>query len=134
MAKRGKAIRQVENKTLISVIGDEDTVTGFLLTGIGERGHNRETNFFIVAETTPKQEVEAAFHKFITRPDAAILLITQKIAEKYLREEVNAHTAVIPTILEIPSKGYAYNAQQDNIMQRAARLLYGSDKASTVFE
>ena len=46
---------------LIGVIGDEDTVTGMLLTGIGERNTKGETNFFIIdaskikiSETQPK--------------------------------------------------------------------------------
>ncbi len=33
---------------LVSIIGDEDTVTGMLLTGIGERNSKGETNFFKV--------------------------------------------------------------------------------------
>jgi vacuolar-type H+-ATPase subunit F/Vma7 len=44
--------------TLVSVIGDEvtlvdskDTVTGFLLTGIGERNLKGETNFLVVDES-----------------------------------------------------------------------------------
>ena len=34
--------------TLVAVIGDEDTVTGFLLAGIGERNSKGETNFLVV--------------------------------------------------------------------------------------
>lgn len=30
-------IRKSEGNKLVAVVGDEDTVTGFLLTGIGER-------------------------------------------------------------------------------------------------
>lgn len=37
---------------LISIIGDEDTVTGMLLTGIGERNVKGETNFFIIDSST----------------------------------------------------------------------------------
>ena len=33
---------------LVGIIGDEDTVTGMLLTGIGERNTKGETNFFII--------------------------------------------------------------------------------------
>lgn len=33
---------------LVGVIGDEDTVTGMLLTGIGERSVKGDTNFFIL--------------------------------------------------------------------------------------
>jgi vacuolar-type H+-ATPase subunit F/Vma7 len=42
-------IQKRENSTmLVSIIGDEDTVTGMLLTGIGERNSKGETNFFKV--------------------------------------------------------------------------------------
>ena len=44
MDKRGGGI----SSTLVSVIGDEDTVTGFLLTGIGERNNKGEANFLVV--------------------------------------------------------------------------------------
>ena len=37
-----------DKSMLVSVIGDEDTVTGMLLTGIGERNTKGETNFFII--------------------------------------------------------------------------------------
>jgi V-type H+-transporting ATPase subunit F len=50
---------------LIGIIGDEETVTGFLLTGIGERNIKGETNFFIVDEHTTAQEIEDAFVRLI---------------------------------------------------------------------
>lgn len=34
--------------TLVAVIGDEDTVTGFLLAGVGERNSKGESNFLVV--------------------------------------------------------------------------------------
>ena len=43
-----KVVKKGEGTSIISVIGDEDTVTGFLLTGIGERNIKGETNFLIV--------------------------------------------------------------------------------------
>ena len=45
-----KAIRK-EGTQLISIIADEDTVTGFLLTGIGDRNVKGETNFLSVDES-----------------------------------------------------------------------------------
>ena len=38
--------------SLIAVIGDEDTVTGFLLAGIGERNLKGQENFLIVDSNT----------------------------------------------------------------------------------
>lgn len=52
MAGRGK---------LIAVIGDEDTVTGFLLGGIGELNKNRHPNFLVVEKDTPINEIEDTF-------------------------------------------------------------------------
>ena len=45
-------LRKAEGNKLISIIGDEDTVTGFLLAGIGERNAKGETNYLIVDEST----------------------------------------------------------------------------------
>ncbi len=46
-------VRQ-EVTMLVSIIGDEDTVTGMLLTGLGERNIKGETNFFKVDSSTIK--------------------------------------------------------------------------------
>ena len=51
-----KTFRKAEGTTLVAIIGDEvfnlfrfqDTVTGFLLTGIGERNVKGETNYLVV--------------------------------------------------------------------------------------
>lgn len=42
------------SSTLVAVIGDEDTVTGFLLAGIGERNSKGEANFLVVDESKRK--------------------------------------------------------------------------------
>lgn len=39
---------QKDKTMLVGCIGDEDTVTGMLLTGIGERNTKGETNFFMI--------------------------------------------------------------------------------------
>lgn len=44
--------------TLVAVIGDEDTVTGFLLAGVGERNSKGEANFFIVDDRKKKISLE----------------------------------------------------------------------------
>ena len=43
---------------LIGVIADESTVTGFLLTGIGERNKKGESNFYIVNKDTTDSTLE----------------------------------------------------------------------------
>lgn len=45
-------------------------------------------------------------------------MITQNYAEK-VRHVIDAHTAPIPTILEIPSKDNPYDPEKDSILKRA---------------
>jgi len=40
--------KKTDKTMLIGIIGDDDTLTGMLLTGIGERNTKGETNFFII--------------------------------------------------------------------------------------
>ena len=59
---------------LVAVIGDEDTVTGFLLAGVGHR--NAEgANFLIVKQDTQLQQVEEAFQKLTSRSDLSLIHI-----------------------------------------------------------
>ena len=46
--------------SLIGVIGDEDTVTGFLLAGVGNVDVRRNTNFLVVDGKTTKKAIEDA--------------------------------------------------------------------------
>ena len=45
-------------KLLVAVIADESTVTGFLLTGIGERDKNGIQNYMITNKDTTDQALE----------------------------------------------------------------------------
>ena len=60
---------------LIAVIADESTVTGFLLTGIGERNKKGESNFYIVNKETTDSTLEIEVAMFLAREDVGILLI-----------------------------------------------------------
>ncbi|KAH8741511.1 vacuolar ATP synthase subunit F [Cryptosporidium ryanae] len=107
----------------VYIIGDEDTVAGFLLTGIGARDAQGKTNFLIVDSKTPKTQIEESFREFVQQPDCGILMINQSIAEE-IRYLVNTHDKIIPTILEVPSKDKPYDAAKDSVMQRI-KLFYG---------
>ena len=48
-----KTFKKSEGTSIVSIIGDEDTVTGFLLAGVGERSVKGETNFLIVTSSNP---------------------------------------------------------------------------------
>ena len=75
MSKKGKALN-IRGSLLVGVIGDEATVTGFLLTGIGERNKNGDANFFIVAKDTPLNEIDTAFMKMLKNPEMGIIMIS----------------------------------------------------------
>ena len=122
---KNKKFSRTENNMLLAIIGDEETVTGFLLAGIGERNEN-STNFLIVNSTTEKAQREYFFKSLIVRKDIGIILISQHVAE-IIRETLDAYDEIIPTVLEIPSKNHPYSIEKDSVMQRALRQLYGQN-------
>ncbi|XP_017130626.1 V-type proton ATPase subunit F isoform X1 [Drosophila elegans] len=112
------SLESEELGSLFAVIGDEDTCVGFLLGGIGEVNEDREANFMVVEKDTTPDQIEACFKKFLNRPDIAIILINQVYADM-IRPTVDAHSLAVPTVLEIPSKQYQYDAAKDSILKRA---------------
>jgi V-type H+-transporting ATPase subunit F len=120
-----KKFNRTENNLLLAIIGDEETVTGFLLAGVGERTEQSK-NFFVVNSSSDKFEIEEIFRSLIARKDIGIILISQHIAEM-IRDTLDIYEEIIPTILEIPSKNYPYSIEKDSIMQKACRQLYGTN-------
>lgn len=78
------------------------------------------------AEST-KQSVEAVFNRFLRDTNISVILITQEASDKFLRELISQREEIYPVILEIPSKEKPYDPVKDVVMQRAHRLLYGSE-------
>src|SRR3989338_2621378 len=114
--------KTLEDGHLLAVIGDEDTVTGLLLAGVGNvEGAQRISNFLVVTSKTDTIDIERAFKAFTSREDIAILLINQFIAHR-IRELIDEHESLLPTIVEIPSKEYPYDESKDSMMTRV-RLL-----------
>jgi len=111
---------------LISIIGDEDTCTGFLLGGIGELDKHRKPNFLVVDKNTSVSDVEEAFKTFSTRDDIAIILINQNIAEM-IRHVLDNYTQPIPSVLEIPSKDHPYDSSKDSILRREKGMFAAED-------
>ena len=116
---------------LMSIIGDEETVTGFLLAGIGERNEHSK-NFFVISKEE-KTEIEEIFNSLKCRKDIGIILISQHIAEM-IRETLDAYEDVIPTVLEIPSKNFPYSVEKDSLITRASRQIFGTAVPPDVFE
>eukprot|EP00388_Colpodella_angusta_P019683 GDKJ01049225.1.p1 GENE.GDKJ01049225.1~~GDKJ01049225.1.p1 ORF type:complete len:122 (-),score=26.47 GDKJ01049225.1:229-594(-) len=100
----------------VAIIGDDDTVTGFLLTGCGAR-RDQESNFFIVNSKTTAREIEEAFLNFSHRSDIGIIIIVQSIADE-IRSMIDSHDRVIPTVVEIPSKDKPWDPSKDSMLQR----------------
>jgi V-type H+-transporting ATPase subunit F len=119
-----KKMMKNDNNLLIAIIGDEETVTGFLLAGIGERNEISK-NFFIINKEE-KLEIEEIFKSLIARKEIGIILISQHIAE-VIRETLDAYEEIIPTVLEIPSKNLPYSIEKDSLMQKACRQIYGQN-------
>ncbi|KAI5854329.1 V-type proton ATPase subunit F [Tricharina praecox] len=112
-----------KDRQFLAVIGDEDSVTGLLLAGIGHvtPAPNSSTNFLVVDAKTEVSEIEKAFEEFTTRKDVGILLINQHIAEK-IRYRIDSFTAAFPAVLEIPSKDHPYDPEKDSVLRRVKRL------------
>ncbi|KAI0076275.1 vacuolar ATP synthase subunit F [Panus rudis PR-1116 ss-1] len=109
-----------KDRNLLAVIGDEDSVTGLLLAGIGHVEHGKK-NFLVVDSKTPIPIIEAAFEEYTTRKDIAILLINQHVAEK-IRPTVDKYQQAFPALLEIPSKDHPYDPSKDSILKRVQKL------------
>ncbi|KZV68707.1 vacuolar ATP synthase [Peniophora sp. CONT] len=112
---------QFKDRNLLAVIGDEDTVTGMLLAGIGHVGEHQKKNFFIVDSKTQVPTIEAVFEEYTERKDIAILLINQHIAEK-IRPTVDKYQQAFPSLLEIPSKDHPYDPSKDSVLKRVQKL------------
>lgn len=115
-------VKPLETGYYVAIIGDEDTVTGFLLTGVGHQDVDRSTNFFVVKSKTTVDDIEKAFDQFAKRDDIAILVINQFIADM-IRDKIRKFDRPLPTILEIPSKDNKYKPESDDLFKRVSTLL-----------
>jgi V-type H+-transporting ATPase subunit F len=65
---------------LVAIIGDEDTVVGFILAGVGHRTTEGQ-NFLIVKADTEIPLIEETFKSFSSREDVGIILINQHVCD-----------------------------------------------------
>ncbi|EEQ91303.1 H(+)-transporting V1 sector ATPase subunit F [Blastomyces dermatitidis] len=113
-----------KDRQFLAVIGDEDSVTGLLLAGIGHVTDppDSQRNFLVVDAKTETSAIEKAFHNFTEeRKDIGVLLINQHIAER-IRNSVDSFTDAFPAVLEIPSKDHPYDPDKDSVLRRVRRL------------
>ncbi|KAK3306584.1 ATPase, V1 complex, subunit F [Chaetomium strumarium] len=112
------------DRQFLAVIGDEDSVTGLLLAGIGHvtPPPDNQKNFLVVDAKTDNATIEATFERFTTeRKDIGIVLINQHIADR-IRHRIDTYTQAFPSILEIPSKDHPYDPEKDSVLRRVRRL------------
>ncbi|KAF3170405.1 H(+)-transporting V1 sector ATPase subunit F [Orbilia oligospora] len=112
-----------KDRNFLAVIGDEDTVTGLLLAGIGHvtTGANATRNFLVVDPKSEIEKIEKAFDEMTGRKDIGILLINQHVAER-IRYKIDMYTAAFPAVLEIPSKDHPYDPEKDSVLKRVKKL------------
>ncbi|BCR96400.1 H(+)-transporting V1 sector ATPase subunit F [Aspergillus luchuensis] len=113
-----------KDRQFLAVIGDEDSVTGLLLAGVGHvtDGADAQRNFLVVDSKTETAAIEKAFQNFTQeRKDIAIVLINQHIAER-IRHSVDSYAEAFPAVLEIPSKDHPYDPEKDSVLKRVRRL------------
>lgn len=106
---------------LIAVMADEDTITGFLLAGVGNIDLRKKRNFLVVDSKMPVRTIEASFKEFAAREDIAVILMSQQVANQ-IRHIVDAHRKPIPSVLEIPSKDCPYDPAQDGLLTRVKHI------------
>jgi V-type H+-transporting ATPase subunit F len=109
---------------LVGVIGDEDTVTGFILAGAGHADDRKglPPNYFVVNKQTQTPEIEAAFKTMVSRADMALILICQHVAND-IRYAIDQHTETFPCVLEIPSKDTPFDPSKDPVLAKLNRAL-----------
>ncbi len=133
-------------RNLVQTALVQDTVTGFLLAGIGCTMDDKKNFMVVDASTslnavvsvhilkaahfaeTKRSDIEACFTAFMEREDIGLLLINQHVADD-IRPVIAAATAPSEsgpapvTVLEIPSKDAPYDPSRDPIMARVAQLM-----------
>ncbi|MCJ1291926.1 H(+)-transporting V1 sector ATPase subunit F [Xylographa carneopallida] len=79
-----------KDRHFLAVIGDEDSVTGLLLAGIGHvtAPPEAQKNFLVVDAKTETATIEQAFENFTHhRKDIAILFINQHVGDFFIPEK-----------------------------------------------
>ncbi|KAL6603389.1 hypothetical protein ACP70R_043750 [Stipagrostis hirtigluma subsp. patula] len=125
----GRSSIPTNSSALIAVIADEDTITGFLMAGVGNVDLRKKTNYLLVDNKTTVKQIEDAFKEFTAREDIAIVLISQYIANM-IRFLVDSYNKPVPAILEIPSKDHPYDPAHDSVLSRVKYLFSTESVAS----
>ncbi|KAM0672561.1 subunit F of V-type ATPase [Ordospora colligata] len=91
----------MDRRTRIGMIGDEETLLGFLIAGI--ESTNETPNLVYVTHDTSEDDLRKNFRALTSREDLAMILICDFVAEK-IEDDISRYKETIPAILIIPSK------------------------------
>ena len=119
-----------KGRLIMSVIADEPTVTGFLLTGMGQRDINGKSNYFMSGKETTDDDLEKEFAAQCADSKMGIVFFAQNLAER-IRDKIIEHQenedTILPIIMEIPSKEAEYDPRKDSMLVQAAMRLFGGE-------
>ena len=125
MVGDARASMRAGEQRLIGVLGDQDTISGFLLIGASEASANGQAlsgNCILITESSAKDDVLRAFRTLCDRKDIGVILINQHIANK-IRDTIDQYDKLFPAILEIPSKDYVYDFSKDSALVKIKKIL-----------
>ncbi|OIR59002.1 MAG: V-type proton ATPase subunit F [Amphiamblys sp. WSBS2006] len=105
-----------ETRDLICAIGDKDTVSGLLLTGIGTVFADKRKNYF-VTENSSDEAIENAFTEFTLRKEALVIVITQDAANR-IKTHMASFGRPQPVVVVIPSIKGEYSVDADETTTR----------------
>ena len=121
----GPSGRGGEETKVIACLGDEDTVTGLTLAGVGGSDARGRGYLVAVAGETPTSAVEETFRRFLKDPAVGVVLVSQPVAMR-IRGAMDAHTSAAPAVLEVPSKEEPYDPEEDVLLRRVKHLYGGA--------
>lgn len=121
---------ETERTQLIGLIGDQDSVIGFLLGGIGEKTmkpslvlQESETNVFVVHKETTSEEIEESLRTMLRRTDIGVIMITRLVADR-MRQILANRDQVYPIVLEIPSPLDPFVMEDNEESKQCNKLLH----------
>jgi vacuolar-type H+-ATPase subunit F/Vma7 len=101
----------LNDRTKVAIIGDEEAITGFSLTGINQESGGSYKPFaassmymYSVKGNTTDEEIAGTFRDMVGKKEVAMVLISRTVADR-IREEVSKKRDAIPVVLEMPGKG-----------------------------
>lgn len=91
----------MEGRTRIGIMGDEETLTGFLIAGV--ENTQDDPCLIQVSLSTSEDDIRRHFCRLTSRRDLAIILVCDFVAAR-LMHEIDSYKETVPAVLVIASK------------------------------